>query len=285
MPNGRPYGVANRTATRRTSYLGGVVQRRRKAVATSRLKLARPVRALVDRRIERQVETKVNTAYYRRTQWDNVPDTQDRCIPLFPNLTQGVDRNEREGSKIKLTSMYTQGYIQIPSYESPGSEDRSNIMFRLCVLSARSEHFVPDLLANWQGTGNYFDQLLKPKAESLPPSGNTIDMWNDINRDLFTVHYDKLFNFSRGDANGQNISPVQTNWRPDMIKFFKFKMKVKNKVLRYAQDTAPGTNDGIQPTNFAPFLVGWWSYTNGAPASNVRVPYVEFFTHVRFKDA
>lgn len=284
MPYGRSYGVTQRTASRRKSYLGGVVQRRRKAVATSRLKLAQPVRKLVDRRIDRQIETKVAIKYFRRTGWDNVPDTQARCINMFPNLNQGYERSEREGSKIKLLTLRCQGYIQIPSYFSEESNDRSNIMFRLCCLSAKSESFYPDVLANWQGTGNYFDQLLKELSESAPPTGVNRDMWAEINRDLFTVHYDKLFNFSRGDQFGLDPASGAT-WRPDMIKFFKFNMKVKNRVLRFAQDTQPGTNDGIQPTNFAPFLVGWWSYTNGAPASNIAVPYVEFYNHIKFKDA
>lgn len=285
MPYGGPYGIPRKTTTRRKAYLGGVVQRRRKAVATSRLKLAKPVRALVDRRIDRQIETKCQPYHFRRTQWDNLPDVQARCCQILANIGQGDERNDRHGSKIKLTSLSLKGYIQIPSYESPGSEDRSNIMFRLCVLSAKSEHFFPDVLANWAGPGNFFSQLMKPASEATPVFGDNSDMWKDINRDLFTVHYDKVFDFSRGDANGQNISPVQTNWRPDKIKFFNVKLKCKNKVLRFADATDPGTNDGINPSNYAPFLVGWWSYINGAAPSNTPVPYIEYYAKSYFKDA
>ena len=273
------------TYRRRSSYLGGVVQRRRKKVATSRLKLAKPVRTLVDRRIDRQIETKVLPFHFRRTQWRNVPDTQPRCCQLLANCLQGEQRNEREGSKIKLTSMNIQGYLQIPSYEEPGSSDRSNIMFRLCVLSAKSESYYPDVLANWSGPGNYFTQLLKPNSTADPPAGQNYDMWLDINRDLFTVHYDKVFDFSRGDQNGANVTPAATLWRPDKFKKFFIKLKVKNKLLRYATEASPGSNEGLQPTNFAPFLVGWWSYTNGAAPSNTPVPYIEYYVKTRFKDA
>lgn len=274
-----------RTATRRKSYLGGVVQRRRKTVTTRRLKLARPVAKLVDRRIDRQIETKALPFYFRRTQWDNVPDVQNRCCQLMPNMIQGESRSQREGSKVKLTSMNIRGYLQIPSYEEPGSADRSNIMFRLCVLSCKAEAMYPELLANWAGPGNWFTKLLKASDVDGPPSGVTLDMWTDINRDLFTVHYDKVFDFSRGEANGQNISPVETTWRPDKFKKFFIKLKVKNRVLKYATEYNPGNNDGIQPTNFAPFLVGWWSYTNGAAPSNTPVPYIEYYVKTRFKDA
>lgn len=269
----------------RRRYLGGVVERRRKAVATARLKLAKPVRKLVDRRIDRQIETKVLPFHYRRTQWDNVPDQQARCCQLLQNLIQGDQRDERNGSKIKLTSMNIRGYIQIPSYEEPGSADRSNIMFRLCVLSCKAEHMYPEVLANWAGPGNWFTKLLKSQADDTPPTGITNDMWKDINRDLFTVHYDKVYTFSRGDQNGNNITPAATLWRPDKMKHFFIKMKVKNKVLNYATEHTPGTNEGIQPTNFAPFLVGWWSYTNGANAGNTPVPYIEYYVKTRFKDA
>jgi len=282
-----PYG-GRRTqlsGTSRKTYLGGVVERRRKAVKTRRLKLARPVAKLVDRRIDRQIETKVIPFHYRRTQWDNVPDVQSRCCQLMANLIQGPARNERDGSKIKLTSMNIRGYIHIPSYESPGSSDRSNIMFRLCVLSCKAEHMYPEVLSNWAGPGNWFTKLLKSQADDAPPVGENVDMWKDINRDLFTVHYDKVYDFSRGEANGQNVSPVETTWRPDKYKKFFVKLKVRNRLLNYATEHTPGTNEGIQPTNFAPFLVGWWSYTNGAAPGNTPVPYVEYYVKTRFKDA
>lgn len=273
-------------ASTRSRYLGGVVQRRRKAVRTARLKLATPVAKLVDRRINRKVETKVAPFHYRRTEWDNLPETQARCCQLLRNILQGDDRSERDGSKISLQSMLVRGYIQIPCYDQPQSNDRSNIYFRLCCLSAKAQGFYPDVLANWSGIGNYYSQLLKPAETAQAPDGQVQDMWRDINRDAFTVHYDKVFNLSRGDAGGVVPIPAETTWRKDVIKHFRFRLKCKNKLLRYSTAVDPGTpSESIQPQNFAPFIVGWWAYTNGAPASQAAVPYVEYYVNTRFKDA
>jgi len=263
----------------RSRYLGGVVQRRRKAVAASRYKLARPVRTLVDRRIDRKIETKSILLKYRRTQWRNAPDAGQRCIQVFPSIDQGDTRDAREGSKITLTSGWVKGMITIPSYDSSTSSDRSSISFRLCMLSCKAARAFPDVQGNWPGPGNLYTQLLKGDSSASPAIGVLQDTWEPINTDMFTVHYDKTFVMNRGQLLNPGAGGVGTAHMPAVSRSFYIKVKCKNKLVRYSDFGQ------VEPTNFAPFIVGWWAYTDGAAPSAAAVPFVEFQSMFHFKDA
>lgn len=262
----------------RGRYLGGVVQRRAKAVSARRYKLARPVRALVDRRINRKLETRSMFFKFRRTQWDNTPDTQARACQVFPIITQGDTRSERDGSKITLTSGWLKGVITIPSYDSATSNDRAAISFRLCVLSCKALKSYPEVQANWSGPGNLYTQLLKGDSTAQNPTGTMQDMWEAINTDMFTVHYDKVFNMQRGQLLNPGAGGVGTAHMPAVTRPFYIKLKCKNKVVKYSDFGL------VEASNYAPFLVGWWAYQDGANPSNAAVPFIEYQSMYYFKD-
>ncbi len=263
----------------RSRYLGGVVQRRRKAVSARRYKLAAPVRTLVDRRINRKIETKSMLLKYRRTQWRNAPDATARCIQVFPSIVQGDTRDAREGSKITLTSGWVRGMITLPSYDSSTSADRSSISLRLCMLSCKASHAIPDVQGNWPGPGNLYTQVLKGDSSASPPIGVLQDTWEAINTDMFTIHYDKVFHMNRGQLLNPGAGGVGTAHMPAIARPFYIKVKCKNKLVRYSDF------GGVEPSNFAPFIVGWWAYTDGAAPSSAAVPFVEFQSMFYFKDA
>lgn len=272
------------TYRRRGSYLGGVVQRRQKRVKTSRLKLAKPVRALVDRRINRNLETKMVAYHFRRTQIDNLPDIAARCWRLVPGVEQGDTRATRTGSKIRLQNLSINGYVQIPSYDASTSNDRSSIMLRLLCVTPKGYRFTPDVIATWAGPGNLYTQLFKTEAIATAPQGYWIDQYTEVNRDMFTVHADKRMVFSRGDM--FNVPGAEgAAWRPDLTKRFSFRVKCKNKIGHFAQVDEPGyAGDPTEMQNFAPVLVAMWSFTNGAAPSAAACPFVEYLTKMTFKD-
>lgn len=281
MPYAR--GGQKRYSTR-DRYLGGVVQRRQKKVKTARLKLARPVRALVDRRINRTLETKCVAYHGRRTQIDNLPDVQARCWRLVPAISQGDTRATRTGSKVRLQSMTVNGYVQIPSYDASTSNDRSSIMLRLIAFTPKGYRFTPDVQATWAGPGNLYTQFFRTEAIALAPQGVWTDQYAEVNRDMFTVHADKRMVFSRGDM--FNVPGAEgAAWRPDMTKRFSFRIKCKNKIGRFAQIDEPGfAGDPTEMQNFAPCLIAMWSFTNGAAPSAAACPFVEYLTKLNFKD-
>lgn len=281
MPYAR--GSQKRFSTR-TRYLGGVVQRRRKKVATSRLKLARPVRRLVDRRINRHLETKMVSYHGRRTQIDNQPDVAARCWRLVPPISQGDTRATRTGSKIRLQNLRVDGYVQIPSYDASTSNDRSSIMLRMICLTPKGYRFTPDVISTWPGPGNLYTQLFRTEAIATAPQGTWLDMHAEVNRDMFTVHADKRMLFSRGDL--FNVPGAEgAAWRPDMTRRFSFRVKCKNKIGHFAQVDEPGfSGDPTEMQNFSPVLIAMWCYTNGAAPSAAAMPFVEYLTKMTFKD-
>lgn len=280
MPYARRMYPRPRT-NRRSSYLGGVVQRRRRAVAASRLKLARPVRKLVDRRIGLQNPTKVMTYHLRRYQFSNLINDAPltRLHTVIPDVAQGDERNDREGTKTKMTSLTIRGRISIPADDNPlyGNDDRAQIYVRMFVMSTKFQKGLSDVIAEWSGT--YNPAFFKNNASTSAPTGNYIDMLSEVNHELFTVHCDKVFRLDRNY--GYFPDPTSTSGaapqRPASRDFF-LKMRVKNKVLYYNN---PGA---VRPNNFQPFVCCLFAYGNGASPSTSAVPFIEYLSRMTFKD-
>lgn len=265
----------------RSRYLGGVVQRRRKAVATRRLKLAKPVRKLVDRRIGLALPTKVMTYHLRRYQFTNrINDAPlTRLHTVIPDVAQGDERNDREGTKTKLTSLTIRGRISIPADDNPlyGNDDRAQIYVRMFVLSTKFQKGLSDVIAEWSGT--YNPAFFKNNASTSAPTGQYIDMLSEVNHELFTVHSDKVFRLTRNY--GYFPDPTSTSGaaaqRP-ANRDFSLRLRVKNKVLSYNN---PGA---VRPNNWQPFVCCMFAYGNGAAPSTSAVPYIEYLSRMTFKD-
>ncbi len=277
---GTPW-VKGAYSKRRKSSFGGVVQRRRSYVQTRRLKLAKPVRKLVDRRIGLQVPTKVMTYHLRRYQFSNliIDAPLTRLHTIVPDVAQGDQRNDREGTKTKLTGLTIRGKIDIPADDNPvlGNDDRAQIYVRMFVLSAKFQKGLSDVISEWAGT--YNPAFFKNNSATSAPTGNYIDMLSSVNRELFTVHYDKVIKLNREypffpDPTSTSGATTQI---PTSREFF-IKMRVKNKVLYYNSPSS------VRPNNFQPFVCCLFAYGNGASPSTSQVPYIEYQSRMTFKD-
>lgn len=270
---------------RRSANRATVVNRRRKKTGINRLKLNPTVAKLVDRRINAHDETHAVGLHYRRNQWANImvgATVPSRVTAMLPNIPTASSRADREGAEVTLRSMVCRGMITIPADDTPyfGNSDRADIMFRLCCLSCKKYQNIATIQDNWLAGDLLFQKLLKPAQIANAPTGTNLDMWKPINRQVFTVHYDKVFNLKRGvclpaaqvPPSDQGLAHMPAINRP-----FRIRLKVKNKKLYFNESTDQ------DPSNFAPFIVGWWSYTNGASPSTSAVPFVEHFTQTYFK--
>ena len=277
--------IRNRTKQLRSATrIQSVVRSRQTRTKVNKLKLAPVVAKLVDRRIDRKDETHAAGRHERRTQMSNLPDNSlaidDRIQQIIPDIeTDQADRGNREGSKITLKSLTIKGCLTIPAEDMPESEDRSDIMLRMCVLSSKKFKSVGQVRYNWLTGDNLFNKLIKPGASAGQPSGNNESMWQPINHDTFTVHSDKVYTFTRGI--GLNTSPTPLSaggyHMPSIHKNFNIRLKVKNKVLQYNTEGVP------QPTNYQPFVVCWFSYTDGSAPSEAGVPFIEYWSQMYFK--
>lgn len=268
---------------RRQSYLGGVVQRRRKTVASARLRLAKPVRKLVDRRIDSKVERGATTFHLRRYQFTNLISDAPvlRLHPIIPDIALGDERNDRHGTQVRLTRLHIKGRIDVPADDNPivGNDDRAQLYVRLFVLSVRNLKSLTDVVANWNSGDILDDRFFKNNASDSAPTGSYVDMLSDVNREAFIVHYDKVMKLDR--SLGYFPDPTSTSGaatqRP-VSRDFNITMKVKNKILKYWD---PGH---VQPSNYQPFVCALFAYGNGAGPSASAVPFIEFMSKLSFKD-
>lgn len=270
---------------RRASANSATVVRRRTKTSLNRLKLNPTVAKLVDRRINAHDENHAVGLHYRRNQWANImtgATVGDRVVGILPTIPTASSRADREGAEVTLRSMIVKGMITIPADDTPyfGNADRADICLRLCCLSCKKYQNIATIQTNWLAGDLLFQKMLKPAQIANAPTGTNLDMWKPINRQVFTVHYDKVFNMKRGvclPAAQVPPSDQGLSHMPAINKPFRIRLKVKNKKLYFNESTDQS------PSNFAPFIVGWWSYTNGASPSVSAVPFVEHFTQTYFK--
>ena len=249
------------------------------------LKLNPTVARLVDRRINKKSEDHAVGLHYRRRLWANImtgATVTNRVVGLLPNIPTASSRADREGAEITLRSMVINGMITIPADDTPyfGNADRADIVLRLCCLSCKKYQNIDTIQNNWLAGDLLFQKMLKGAQIAQAPTGNVVDMWEPINRQVFTVHYDKVFHLKRGvclPAAQVPPSDQGLSHMPAINKPFRIRLKVKNKKLYFNESTDQN------PSNFAPFIVGWWGYSNGASPSTSAVPFVEHYTQTYFK--
>lgn len=283
MPYSHRYATATPFRSHRYSAaakIQSVVRRRQKRPKVQDLKLNPTVSKLVDRKIA-AAETSHHAAYwFRRRQFSNRPqdDVTWRVNKIMPEIVDGTTRGNRLGAQIHLTGLNIKGRIDIPATENPaiGNGDRANILVRQLVLSSKQFKDIDDIQANWLAGANLNSLFFKTGATGIPPSGFSIDQMYPVNREVFTVHYDKTFSLNR--YYNQGATGLSDTVQKTVEHKFNINMKVKNKCIKYASSTAN------QAENFCPFMVYMFSYGNGAqPSATTEVPYCEYLSTCSFK--
>ena len=270
-------------ANLRATTIQTVVRKRQAQNNYKNLKLSKPVKTLVDRRINKSEET--HTAYYlfRPYQFTNLiaDNPAQRIWQVMPNLARGTERTDRIGSEIRPYSLRIKGRVMIPADQNPllGNDDRAQIYIRLMVLSWKMCKNLDDVESNWTSGQNLNNFFFKPGASGQAPTGLYSDMLLPINHDMLTTHFDKVYKMNRHYPFFPD--PTSTSGAASQIpvsKEFNINVKCKNKKLCYVNEA------DVQPSNFAPFVCALFCYGNGAnPSSVSAVPYVEYLSTLRFK--
>ncbi len=258
-----------------------VVRRKKQQTNYKKLKLAKPVDTLVQKKIDKGNPSKYMTYHQRRYQFSNrIADAPLlRLHTVIPDIALGVERNDRQGAKVKLNSINIKGRIDVPADDNPilGNDDRAQIYVRLFVLSSKQNPVLNNVSIDWNTI--YNNKFFKNNANGTAPTGEYLDMLSDVNRELFTVHYDKVMKLDRNL--GYFPDPTSTSGsapQKPASKEFNINLKVKNKILNYA------TPNTTSPTNFQPFVCCMFAYGNGAAPSTSAVPFIEYLSKLSFKE-
>lgn len=264
------------------SRIQAVVRRKKATKTVKNLKLNKPVATLVDKKIDSKIQTQYATFHQRRYQFTNLINDAPllRLHTVIPDIVQGLERDDRTNSKVRLQTCNIKGRIDIPGDDNPAlglNDDRVQIYVRLMCLSAKATVPISDLVSNWSTF--YNDRFFKNDASPFAPTGQYLDMLSSINRDVFTVHYDKVMKLDRNLAYFPDpTSTSGAGTQKAVSKEFNINLKVKNKILNYS---VPGAS---QSQNFRPFVCALFCYGNAAAPSLAAVPFIEYLSKVTYKD-
>lgn len=232
------------------------------------------MRVLVDRRVDRKIETKV--AYYHTYFNPTHGISYSQIASILPELPQAghtgsleVDRETRVGSQVIAQSLYVRGWINCV-YEQD-EPDWSTILARLFCVSDKSIKYVGQLSG---GMYQFTSELLRKGSEATDYDGTPESQLMPVNSDRITTHHQRTFNFAGDQAHHTGFTgELRVKTIP-----FSFSVKCKNKVLKFAEP------DDKYPHNFAPVMALGWTCANGNTPSGSPLR-VEYTSLLRYKDA
>lgn len=226
-------------------------------------KVAKIAQKILDKNIEDKIMYH-STGDAVLLNFNSIISSTSDYIQIIPNCIESVDENGRIGDKITINRFNVNGYIRFNpalgamSLSSPGV---CQVGIRMMILSLKKS-------SSWDlvtSSANPLLNLLRRGGTTVGYSGQIADLYNPINTDLFTVHHDKKFYMSQTFTGQSTAVGFYNTDISNQIKFFNFTMKCKKKVLCYDD----GTNSGLLPTNYAPFMLIGYSYLNGQTADTV----------------
>ncbi len=244
-------------------------------VAAARLKLTKPMRVLVDRCVDRKLETKV--AYYHA----DVNEIKSKIdytsvLRILPQIHQAgqpgheaVDRDSRVGSQIVAQSFIVKGWLNC-TYEAIEPTWSTTLARMFCVSDKQVKTW--NTLSG--GSFDFTSELLRAGAEAYPYNGTNEHQLMPVNHDRITTHYERQFNFTSDQA----ITSGFTGALRAKTVYFTIKLKVKNKVLRFAEPTE------AYPSNYAPALCVGFTCAEGAATTGSPI-YMSYTSMLRYKDA
>lgn len=208
-------------------------------------------------------------------------DSAGDMIQILPYVAASVNGNGRIGEQIRAKSLNVKGYLKLDINEVTDSTKLPSVIARMMVVTMKTRPCFYDAT----GSPATLATLLKKGGTTVGFTGKLSDIYAPINRDAFTVHYDKRFYLNQSYLNVTGASPPTTTVAQDIkntIKFFKFNVKCKNKLLKYDEDVG----SDLLPTNFGPFLVLGYAYADGSSADTIPTPLgLQFDSVFNFEDA
>lgn len=169
---------------------------------------------------------------------------------IVPNITKSQEENGRNANQITGQKLVVKGYIRFNTLNNT-SNYMGQVAARLFIVSQKQRSNYTDVAASTFA----LTQLLRRGGTEVPFTGNISDIYSDLNTEVWTKHYDRVFYLSQ-DSMFTNEGAINTK---NTIKFFRATVSCK-KVLKY-DDAVSG---GLLPTNFAPILLLGYVYLSGA---------------------
>lgn len=234
----------------------------------------RSVKQIVQKELKEELEEKVAVIGFGNEAIDTpaIPSgnvaTSSNFAPLFPLIEKGGGKyNERIGNEIRLKHVDLEmllAYVNQTGEQNTGYEDQA-IGVRVMILRQKDDNdyqvFKDDAQTNklLQSGGG-----LTPGPSNF--SGTTLNLMQKINRDQFSVRYDKVHYMQRPRKFNDNGGQLQFNTPPRPV-FIRKRLTFGKRGLKLTFSN----DDATSPTNFPYLLVIGYasSVDTTAPANNL----------------
>lgn len=267
------------------------------AKAQPKYDLSKPMKQLVTKEINKNEETNERFYQTRLLHLPNQPTTTSELMRVFPEVFQSgqedpatgdvypSNRETRQGTKIRSMNLKVRGRAFIPVGQDLENQNNACISCRLLILSCKKYGKYEDVFSNWDAGSELYKKILKNGSKAVAFDGYQFGLNLPVNDELFTTHHDTKFLLNRGCVFERRISPLPTDGNglglvhsPFVVHYFSKNVKCKNKIIKFADETSSF------PTNFAPFAVMLWSYTNDAAPSGTELPKIQIQSNLRWKN-
>lgn len=195
---------------------------------------------------------------------------------IVPALTLGTGNNQRIGDRVQGKSLNIRGHLELATNQQ-NSDGPTRVVVRLMVLSDKT-HAYYGLGADTDWLNNLIDYGTGQNIVDGMQGGatNLRSMYLPINRNVATVHYDKLHYLTAPRVfNNTALQMNSINWEKT-IKMFNINIKCK-KVLKFIDDSN-------YPTNFAPYLCACFFQMNGG-SNTTNYVRLHYLTKLNYEDA
>lgn len=197
-------------------------------------------------------------------------------LNIIPNMDNGVEINQRIGDKVIMQSHTIYGYFRIVPNTTALSYKFGNVAVRQMIISLKSISNYDAVINDTNLTAKLLG-LLRKGGTTTGFSGIVSDVMADVNRDVFTLHFDKVYHI-KSDYNMTAIGSTTQ----DTLRMFRINMKAKNKQLKYDNNISAG----LLPTNYAPIMVFGYCYMDGSlPDTTSTNLQVYYSTTLKYEDA
>lgn len=261
--------------------------------AKPKYQLSSTTKNLVVKEINKKEETNERFYQSRLLELPNIPDNNSHLFRLIPEIGQagqdngagGVfpsNRETRQGTKCRLMSHNIKGRAFIP-FEDVGNVEKSCITCRLLILSCKKYSKWNDIDDNWDTGADLRNAFLRNGAKQDGFDGFQFGIDLPVNDELFTTHHDKKFILNRGHIHKSTAFPTTTEGlglahMPVAVKYFNLNIKCKSKTIKFSDEL------NTLPSNYAPFAILCYSYTDGSNPGATRAVYMQTTSKLRWKN-
>lgn len=197
-------------------------------------------------------------ATYANYAFPSIPAASTNLMKLLPRIPQGLERENRTGSKIKLMGVVTDFFFHIPPATLHNNAYVS-VACRLLVMSPKIIQKVSTFSDNWTAGEALESKYLRDGSQETNFKGDLNSLRFPVNTALFTTHHDKRFTLNRGLLVGDPAEGMGNV--PDAQKHIRLSLKVKSKSLRFSDAGV------VEPDNYAPFAILLYAPCNGQIAT------------------